>query len=317
MGVSFERVVSSKGVVKHKCVVKVTRNRKVAFRKSKSFTDLTLATEWGDLTLDAAMRDLNSTQQKSVAIKDLISQYLQKKQNVGRSKLSALKKISSSCFALESANTITPADLIKFCKERLSDGVKPQTVNHDLSTIRSVFIEAKTLLNIDLNDDVFRDSLPTLRGEGLICEPNIDNQIVDDGQIEKIKEALKSKENHSSCTTPFTDIVTLMVEHGLKTTTICNLKWSNYDADRGMLVLGGGAPYCSLHINLTVSAREAIEKQPRDGELIFPCEPKSVSEGFGRTCKSIGYKTVMMRHLINTWKSKAKTPVSSQFTSGI
>lgn len=295
MGISYEETTSSTGAVKHRCVVKKTKNGKVVFRKSKTFTSHDLAKDWGEKTYSELSSQL-------IPLSHLIDLYLNAKINIGRSKKAALTKFASTPFGELLVSEFSAIKIQDYCRFRLSEGVKPQTVNHDISSIRSVFREAEDLLGMSLSDEEFRKTINSLRESDLISESDSVDLTISPKHLVEIRKALSERESHHSNTIPFNSLVTLMLELGVKTSELCRVTWNDFDPSRKLLRCAQWKYSFKTNIHLTDAAIEALSSQPKNSDLIFPYNAKCVSEGFGRVCASLGYQQYAMRFLLNNWK---------------
>ncbi|ELP5902195.1 tyrosine-type recombinase/integrase [Vibrio vulnificus] len=296
MGISYEDKTTSSGVVKHRCVVKKSKNGKVVFRKSKTFTSLDLAKEWGEKTYSELSSQL-------ISLAALIDLYLKAKKDIGRSKKATLIKFASSSFGQILVSEFSANKIQEYCRFRLSEGVKPQTVNHDISSIRSVFREAEDLLGMCVDDGEFKKTINALRESDLISESDSIELTISKNHLQEIRQVLSDRESHHANTIPFNAFVTLMLELGVKTSELCRITWNDFDPSKKLLRCAQWKYSFKTNIHLTDSAIDVLSKQPRNGDLIFPYNSKCVSEGFGRACSSLGYTQYAMRFLINNWKA--------------
>lgn len=295
MGISYEERVSSKCVVKHRCVVKKTKNGKVVFRKSKTFTSLDLAKEWGDKTY-------NELSSQLITLSCLVNLYLGAKIDIGRSKKATLAKFAASPFGELMVSEFNASKIHDYCRFRLGEGVKPQTVNHDISSIRSVFREAEELLGMNLDDTEFKKTINVLRESNLISEPDSVDLTIPAKHLIEIRKALSEREIHHSNKIPFNSIVTLMLELGVKTSELCRITWSDFDPSKRLLRCAQWGRSFKTHVYLSDTTMGILLRQPRNGDLIFPYNAKCISEGFGRECASLGYPQYAMRFLLKNWK---------------
>lgn len=295
MSISFEERTTASGATKHRCVVKKVQNKEVVFRKSKTFDSFDAAKDWGE----RLERELESS---PIPVSELIQMYIDAKPDIGRSKKATLIKFMKTEFANLPASLFTEQAIKAYAMSRQNEGVKASTICHDISSVRSVFVEAGRLLGLPINDKEFTKVIPSLRESSVIADSQADNTVITEEQLRLIREALSKRESHHANIIPFNAIVTLMLRLGLKTTEVCQLKWADLDLTRQILVRSGRLKRQSNIVSLDQESIEVLKSQQTTGELIFPYGAKSVSEGFGRVCASIGFPNLAMRHLLNNWE---------------
>ena len=289
--------------------------------ESKTFSNRKMAENWlGKKKIEADgvedFDDLKAQKDIKMTINSLISSYLDKASKVGRSKKFALE--SMKCHPLlhnVKVGNFSAKHLYDFCKFRNTQ-CEPQTVWQDVSFLRSIFKQAKTMLKMDLDDSVFREALPALKAQNLISKSKKRNRKATNDEMDKIISYIKSRPKNRKI--PTDQIVEFAYESCMRISEVCALKWDNINYDKRLIFIEERKDPSNKHTNdqdvpLTSRALEIIKSQSKNGELIFPYNSKSVSTAFQRARDALGIKNLRLHDLRRTGLTRLINAGLSEF----
>lgn len=264
--------------------------------KNKTFQSKSSAKAWGKLQVEqiedkiSTGKDFSENDASIISLHNLLQMYLSDKHiSIGRSKRYSLEAIKDFDLAKTKVSNLKPKHFVDFCKERKSGGASPATIACDVSHIRAVLRSAKALYDIDTSQAPIVEAMPTLRILGLVGKSNIRTRRPSELEIEKLKQGLAQREEHTYSVIPFVDILDFSILSCMRISEVCSIKWEDLNEEEGWIwvrnrkdprkKIGNHMKVPLLGDALPIILRQ--EKKNNDPR-IFPYNPRSVTAGFQR-----------------------------------
>ena len=270
--------------------------------KNKTFQTKANAKAWGRLNVEKIEKkishgaDFSENDAETILLGELIAMYLSDDHvSMGRSKRYSLEAIKEHNVARVIVSHLKPKHFVDFCKERKSSGASPATIACDVSHVRAVLRSAKALYDVDINEAIIIEVMPTLRILGLVDKGKIRTRRPSDLELEKLKKGLAQRQCHISSFIPFVDILDFSILSCMRISEVCSIVWDDLNEEESWVwvrnrkdprkKVGNHMKVPLLAEALSIVLRQQRHKQdPR----IFPYNPKSVSTGFQEIRNSMG-----------------------------
>ena len=282
--------------------------RGATYTDSKTFSSVTAAKAWERKRLSEIdgtenVAALNEDETFNLTIGELIKLYLKKATKIGRSKDAVLNSIKAHPFLSQiKLKHFNPQHLYQYCQGRLTE-CQPQTVWQDISFLRSVFKQARVILSLDIDDQVFVKAMPTLKEHNLVSKSKKRSRKASGEELEQVLAYLRQPNSRRKI--PVADIVEFSYESGMRRGETCRLKWSDLDERRSIIRIMERKDPSNKHTNdqdvpLTPRALEIILAQPRSDVLIFPYKTDSIRAAWAKACKKLGIDDLRFHDLRRT-----------------
>lgn len=297
------------GTKSYRAAIRLKRKGKVVYRESRTFDRKALAKDWAsrrELELQEPGA-LNKVQHRGVTVGDLIRRY-QKEfgAGFGRSKAMDMERLLAYDIANLDAIEATSQDFVAHVVWRLKS-VKPQTASNDLIWLRGVFKTARSAWGIPAALEPLNDAAETCRRERLIAKPANRNRRPTLAELEAILEyGIKTKARQ---VIPTNEIILFALFSARRQDEITRLRWEDLD-ERNKMVLVPDMKHPTektgnhRHVYLTDEAWAIIQRQPKNHELIFPYNTRSLSARFAKWCQFLGINDLRfhdLRHECVSW----------------
>lgn len=166
-------------------------------------------------------------------------------------------------------------DLVGWCRKRRDEGAGPYTVNIEVSKLGTMMRYAGEGL-----PDIVGQARPKLTYFGLIGGGGKRERRPTADELERLLEALPAR---------YAEAVRFAVATAMRRSEICGLLWADLDeANRLVLIRDRKHPRKKAGNNewvpLLGAAWEIVQRQPREGERIFPLHPQTMSKTFKAAC---------------------------------
>lgn len=180
--------------------------------------------------------------------------------------------------------------LVKFARDRKAEGAGPYTINMDLSKLGTVLRHMGPALRLRI-PDVVGMARPMLRHFGLIGGGGKRKRRPTSDELERICTWL-TEQTTSPTKQRMPDLIRLSALIGLRRGEGTRIRWEDVDTERRLLMVRDRKDPRQKKGNdqwipLIGNALEIIERQPREGERIFPLHPQTVSGAFLEACKAL------------------------------
>jgi integrase len=161
---------------------------------------------------------------------------------------------------------LTPRVWFAYVKERIKAGIKPSSLNTELKVIQSLLRFAKE--NGTPISETMLEVHPLKVGEALPKDLSM-------GQVKALLDATQN---------PMDQVwILLMLHCGLRTCEVRALRWDDVDLPKRILYVRESKSLQSRVVFLSQPVKEALEKLPRNQELVFTYRNKPLSR---RYCQS-------------------------------
>ncbi|MGY5450521.1 site-specific integrase [Agarivorans sp. MS3-6] len=309
--------VNNKKGISFKARVKSTRKGVVINSASCTFETKPQADRWAKKKkaefeyLQDNSLSIEQVQQKleHATISTLIYKYLNDPDNLrkyeGSDKYYVLQRLAISDLGMIFAHQITAKDLERHCKQRINSPTSPSpsTVMTDVIYLKTVMDDAGEEFGIKANIDYHDKAYKKLVDKGLIARSKGRTRRPTSRELDRIMGELKKREVHRAAHIPYSSVVPFSILSCLRIGELCNVKLSDYDADKKTLLVRDrkhptkkigndmALPLCDEMVKI-------IESQPKsDDGRIFPYNSKSVTTGWQRVRNKLGITDLCYRDL--------------------
>lgn len=153
------------GTIRYRAEIRIAKEGQPKFSESKTFSKKSLAESWikkreAEIELNPEL--LHKSDKKSIRVTDAIEKYIAETNNsFGRTWYSSLRLIGKTPFGLKYLDKVGREDFLKYAQSRLNGTypnrppIKPQTLNHEIATIRSLLKHAENVWGYDVKLDEF------------------------------------------------------------------------------------------------------------------------------------------------------------------
>jgi len=306
--ITIEKRAKKNGDYSYRCTVRIKKNGEIIHRESKTFSKKELARTWGKVTSNRLEENGALLKEKSVPLGALLDLYFNDHDlwnNTGRTKQYVIKMLIDCDIAKVMTNELRTSDLIEHCKNRRSAGAGPATIYHDIAYLRSVMKKATPVWNISANYKVFEDAVPVLIEMGLVGKSQKRTRRPTENELDRLKIGLKERMAYrlnGKTRIPFLDILDFSILTCMRIGEVCKLRWDDLNTDhKTILVRDRKDPRKKegnhMIVPLLAGSFDIVKRQPNDGELIFPYNPKSVTAGFQRVRNDLGIEDLRYHDL--------------------
>lgn len=289
------------GSTRYRCIVRIGGGEKTQHSESKTFSKKQQAKAWGmrrasDLEENGTSTGLQGTLAQDMSIGDVIRLFMDDPDlggRAGRSKKHTLRLLCDCDISNIKVNQLKERDLIKHCRNRRDAGAGPSTINHDISSLRSVFKSARPVFGLLINDEIISQAIPSLHKLGLIGKSARRSRRPTSAEIDLLLEGLKAREMHRSNKIPFCDILNFSILSCMRIGEICRLLWSDINEHKKTILIRDRKDPRKktgnhMYSPLLGETWDIIQRQPKTNERIFPYNARSVTAGFQRVRNELG-----------------------------
>ncbi|WP_372941472.1 tyrosine-type recombinase/integrase [Shewanella sp.] len=295
---SFEKRQRKNGEFTYRAIIRVKKNKKIIHQETKSFRDSKLAKAWGRRRRHEIESGFANGKpiHRACTIGQMLDRYISDDRlwnSAKRSRRYVINLLRDSMLANIQTNELSVKDLIDYCTLRSSAGASPSTIRIDISVLRSTMriMSSAHLVSVDMG--IFDIATPVLFELGLISKSQRRSRRPSPIEITQIKTELAKRQSKRQSKIPLTDIFEFSILSCMRIGEICKLRWDDLDEKNKAILIRdrkdprkktGNHMWCPL----LGGAYEIIEKQPKNGPLIFPYQSRSVTAAFQRVRKKLG-----------------------------
>lgn len=268
-------------------------------RETKTFSTRQLAIDWAKNRETEIEREAVYGGPGSRTIKDIIQAYIdQFGGSYGRSKNYDINRLLNYKLVDLPANKLTPKILINHCIERNTQA-KPQTVNNDIIWLRTIIRTMSHVDGFDFDMGIFDRATTVLRAEKLIAKSRERDRRPTRDELWRLSRYFAKKKRSK---TPMLHLMWFAIYSARRESEITRLEWAdNNDARLTGMVRDAKHPREKTgnhkRFKYTPSGWKIVQKQPRNGPLIFPYNPDTIGELFARACKALDIKDLRFHDL--------------------
>jgi len=178
--------------------------------------------------------------------------------------------------------------LSTFCETRLAvDKVAPSTVKTDImhlsGAITTCVVEQVLPVTVQVSMSNWRTGL---QRSGLIGNPEDRDRRPTNEELEEL--LAHTRHNRALRRIGYHAMIQFAVASCMRLDEICTLRWADLEEAKGTIIVRlrkHPTKKTDEVVPLMGDSLAIIQKQPREGELIFPFNTESVSNGFRRICQ--------------------------------
>ncbi|OYD25429.1 tyrosine-type recombinase/integrase [Oceanimonas baumannii] len=303
---TVEKRKTAAGVIRYRCIVRVKKDKAIVYQESRTFGKLADARTWGKAMVShIETQGIPGQAPDMPTIRELIAMYQQDpdiSKKIGRTKGYVLSLLADSDISKLQADKLTTMAIINHCRDRNAAGAKPQTVAQDISYLKSVYMSAKPVFGIPVTDEVIREVIPVLHSMGLIGRSERRSRRPTSDELDRLRQGLLKRMSHRGSKIPLTDILDFSILSCMRISEVCAIRWDDIDeAARAVMVRNRKDPRKKagnhMWVPLLGDAWSIVQRQPKEGELVFPYESRSVTAAFQRVRNALGIEDLRYHDL--------------------
>lgn len=300
MGTLTQRTTRA-GVV-YTAQIRLKKNGLVVHSESKTFEKKAHAQKWMT-TREAALHQSGVTDSvDDPPLATAVRKYLdESRKHIGRSKRRVLLTIIASPIGKIRCSAITSTHLIGWISEM---ECSPATRRTYLSHVSPVFALAPAAWKYPLDNGELAKAKAVLKSLGVVKKSK---ERTRRPTMEELEKLLKYFSELYEGKLPMVTLIVFSLFSGRRQSETCGLRWE--DLEPGRILVRQMKDPENKETNdvwtvLTPEARRIIDAQPRDGDLIFPYKPGSISATFSRAVKFLQIPDLRfhdLRHETASW----------------
>ncbi|XPF92669.1 tyrosine-type recombinase/integrase [Colwellia sp. RE-S-Sl-9] len=295
------------GDFSYRCAIVVKKNSAIIHRESKTFRKKELARTYGKRRIEEIENNELGIR-KTVSLSTLLDLYIEDIHlwdKTGRTKRYVIQMLRDCEIAKIQSNRLKTSDLIQHCKLRLNAGAKPATIYHDVCYLRAVMKKAQPVFDIDANEIIFNEAIPTLIDMGLIGKSDRRTRRPTLIELDKLKEGLALRQNqkpNGNVRIPYLDILEFSILTCMRIGEVCKLKWVDLNEEHKTIIVRDRKDPRKKEGNHMIApllggSFDIVIKQNKANELIFPYNSRSVTAGFQRVRNELGIEDLRYHDL--------------------
>lgn len=284
---TITKIDNAKGIT-YRAQIRKFKDGELAYSEAKTFGTRALAKAWA-ATRESQLtpEEISRTKADVATVGDLIAKYESDYcKTAGRGKAHVVKALQTYDFAQLPLNRLTSEVLIAHAHERLRT-VKPQTLLNDFVWLGQVYETAYPAWGVKVDTSEIRAALAFCRSKGMVHRSAQRDRRPTEDELKRLSAFFKDRDTRSPI--PMFDIMWFAIHSARRQAEITRLQWSDNDKKHqtGMVRdLKHPRKKIGNHkrFKYTPEAWKIIERQPVEGDIIFPCDPKSVGTAFAKAC---------------------------------
>lgn len=259
----------------------------------RTFTSPTIARAWRKQT--NAQIELNGfpipkANAATETIATILKSRLAKDMKIQRSAKQYLKYLSEhTTWLSKQCSELTVSDIVNFAEDMVSEGREPQTVAGYMSLLTTTLKRARRR-GAQIPPQVIEDGMDILWDEGIIARSSKRERRPSIDELDRILHAVEANKRQKM---PLEKIIIFAIFSTRRIGEICRLRWEDLnEVENTILVRDMKHPRKRKGNNVTVDlpkiAMQVIQSMPRQGEFIFPFNPRSLGTAFRRHRDALG-----------------------------
>lgn len=253
----------------------------------RTFSSLTIARAWRKRTI--AEIELNGFPVPEVeadvpSIADILKARLDKDKKIERSARQYLRYLGKHpIWQAKRCSDLSISDLVDFAESMVAEDREPQTVAGYMSLLATTLKRARRR-GAPVPPQVIEDAMDILWEEHIIARSAKRDRRPSLEELDKILSSIVSNNRQKL---PVAKITVFAIFSTRRLGEICRLRWDDLnEVENTILVRDMKHPRKKTGNNVTVDlppeAMRIIRSMPRDGEFIFPFNPRSIGTAFRR-----------------------------------
>ncbi|MDQ7104224.1 site-specific integrase [Serratia sp. MF2] len=289
---SIETRLRADGTPRYRCTVGVKKNGKYVYRENRTFSKHAHAKKWGvSRVVEIDTNGIpNAGEASKITVAELIQKYLTDPNAGGKSgkdKIDILTRLIKSDLAAHKLSELKSNHVVDHCRYRISTGISPATVSHDISYLNTVLESANPIYGIDYTDNPIKIARPLLKQMELIGKSQRRSRRPASEEIALITKELKRKESSIRSTIPYIEIFNFSILTCMRIGEICRILWCDVDEkQKSVIVRDRKDPRKKkgnhMHVPLLGEAWNILNRQPKVSDRIFPYNSRTISVTFSK-----------------------------------
>jgi integrase len=226
-----------------------------------------------------------------LSLADLIDRMLRERK-LGISHRAQLKQIARSQMAQKPVSELQGLDILNHCQQRKDQGVSPATINQDVTFTRGVLKTARDDWRLDVSTDAVDEAKVLLERFKLVGKSTRRTRRPLRDDLERLLALFRVQDKHPRTVTPMAEIMEFAMWSGRRISEICSLEWDRIDYESRRYRMSEKSSFPLLGPVWTV-----IQRQPRVGRRIFPCNPKTASQRYTLAKKKLHIEDLRLNDL--------------------
>lgn len=227
-----------------------------------------------------------------VTLGDAIERYTADLKTIGRTKAQVLRTLLRDPIADLDCRDVRSPELVDLV-DRLSEDKLPQTVGNYMSHLAAVFAVASDAWGYGLDPLEMKKATRSSQRLGRISKSRKRDRRPTIAEMDALIEHFRDRTRRAEAM-PMDVICAFAMFSTRRQEEICGLRWDDLDVAHDRILVRdmkhpgekiGNDVWCEL----PPEALRIIASQPRDGDRIFPHNPKSVSTAFTRATQILGF----------------------------
>jgi integrase len=265
-------------------------------RENRTFRDHKEAKAWmrqRETALDNP-KAFRAATQATRTLGDAIDRYVDEYGGeIGKTKSQCLAAIRRHPIALMSCTDIGSADVVALARS-IGTNPGPSTVGNYLSHLQSVFAVAKKGWGYPLDTEAMSDALFVLRKQRAVTKSEKRDRRPVLDELDKLLDYFEERQQRAPRSAPMVDVIIFALFSTRRQEEITRIEWKDFEPSKGkhparVLVRNmknpGQKAGNDIWCELPPEAEAVIERQPRNGDCIFPYGTDGISAAFTRACK--------------------------------
>jgi len=292
-----QKLKSKNGKISYRIFVNATVDgRKI--RESKVFSTRQLAIDWHDKRSKEIERAAVHGEMSNDLISSIIERYQKQfAHNYGRSKNYDIARLLNYPIAELPVSKLSAKAIIAHCVERNKEA-KPQTVANDVIWLRTILHTMAATDGFDYDAAVFEKATTVLKKEKLIAKSVERTRRPTRSELWRLSRYFYKRKS----SLPMIELMWFAIFSARRMSEITRLEWDDNNPDKltGM-VRDAKHPRNKKgnhkRFKYPKSAWKIVERQARNGPLIFPYNTQTIGDYFRKACKILGIQDLHFHDL--------------------
>lgn len=276
---------------------------RIVHRENKTFPARREAAGWIARREEEVERDGACAVPEGPTLTAIIDRYCGETQRqIGRTKEQVLRTIKALPIASMKAADIRSRDILEMAQEIARRGASPQTVQNYLSHLGAVFAIARPAWGYPLDQQAMRDAIVVAKRLGVTSKSRERDRRPTLAELDAILDHFTRSRAKRVDSNPMADIVIFALFSTRRQEEITRLQWADLDREHSRILVRdmkhpGEKIGNDQWVDLVPQAMAVIDRQPVDGDRIFPANVDAISAAFTRACKMLGIEDLHFHDL--------------------